>query len=472
MTAALLAVVGFGANMSTSVRADATTQGAEGDASGVVALASALSGPPISVGPLAPSGVSVPNGGTSPSIGTVVNCANCVPGLLSTGVINTSSAATLSSALNNCTQAAGFPLNNLITFFTGTITGGQACASVASPALASALPGSILTADAVQTQSTTQSCTATPMGHAGIVGLKILGTVIPVSALPVNLGPNTDIGNILPALGPAGLVLKTTLQTLGITIILNEQHYDNLGHGLTVNGIHIILTKTVGQIAAGDIVIAHSHSQATCSDVPIVPPPPNPCVAPGCTVPPVTPVVTKDDSTHTVPQGGTLQYRISVAQKVQQCGDLTLVVDILPPGFTYVPPPVSGPLGAPTVGTQGGSGRQTLTWAKLGGFAGLADPVTEVINVAVSSTAGAGVTYFNEVDVTSQKCGTVHGTDGGVKVTSVLAATATPSLINTAAAGAPGTDGPGAAVIVVLGLAGLSGLALVARGRRRKSDIS
>ena len=475
---ATLAVLGMALGGVGGARASIATQGAAADAHGISASLSVAGSTPIAIGPLAQSGADEP-GGTAASTANVANCNNCVPGVLSSGVIDTSSAATLTSAANNCTTAAGFPVNNLIALNTNpSITGGSACASVASPAASLAGATALFAADVVETNSVTDSCSALPKGYAGIVGLSILGTTIPISALPVNLGPNTDIGNILPSVPVVGPALKTLLQTLGVTIILNEEHYDANGHGLTVNGVHIIISKAIGTIAAADIVIAHSHSQATCtSGQTNTGNTPNPCSPTGCTTAPVTPVITKLDSTSTVAPGGSLRYSVVVNQRLTDCGQLTIVTDTLPPGFTYVAPPVSGPLGSPVTGTQGGSGRQTVTWENLQGFGALTDPVVEVITVAVSPAEAAGATYFNEVDATSQDCGTVHGTDGGVTVTAVATPTPTPTataappvstLPNTSATAAPWSGATDAVVILGGGALALAATALGIRSRRRE----
>ena len=466
---AAMGLVALAAAAGTWTRtADAATTGqsAAADAYGGQAQVSVGGNPPIVVGPVSPSGATEP-GGPAASQGNLVNCGGCLaPVVASAGAVNTSSLATLSSAPSNCVQP-GFPVQGTIALDGSTVTGGSACASIASVAALRNGTGDsavdVVDADAVQSQSVTQSCTAAPAGHAGIVGLSVLGHPIPLSDLPVNPPPNTDLGNLLPGADPVLGPVKAALQQLGITIILNEQHPDNAGHGMTVNAIHVIVANPLAGLAGVDLVLAHSHSEALCGSVP----PTGPCPGSSTAAPCPTPVITKTDSTQHAAPGDTVTYTVSIDNK--GC-PLTIVTDILPPGFRFVPP-AAGPLGSPTVGNQPGTGRETLTWENLGGFPLTPNPVVETLQASIGTSVAAG-TYVNDVDVTSANCGSVHGSDAGITV-SGSGPTPTPGFHGgvEALTGLSNTSGPSGSgavpgMLAAAGLLVLTGAGVATRRRR------
>lgn len=472
VTAAGLALVAggvWGGLGSTTVHADTALQSAEGDAfvaQGIVHLLGSNS--PVVVGPLTPTSAYVPGGAASTSA-QIVNCVGCISGVLDRLQLGVSTAAaTLATAAStNCIPGQPHPPAGISN---GPFVGGNGCSNLAGVGLLGSDGEDTISADAVNAQSTTQSCTDAPTGFTNIVGLRIGGSAI---QLPQgSIQPNTDLATLVPLVG--GL-----LKQLGIVVILNEQHYDNVGHGLTVNALHVIVNGPLNGLVAADIIVGHAHSSASCgtgttnSGGGNNPGGGNQCPPGslgGCNIPSIT----KTDSVTSVAPGGTVTYTISIAQQAN-C-PVTRITDILPVGFT--PGPSTGDFGTAASGTEAGTGQATLTWTGVNGIGGTKNPIVETLTATVSSSLGAGL-YINAVDLLSAQCGEGHGQDNGIQVTSTgvqanatSPAASSPSLANTAAAGAPGSgSATGGVLIIGGGLLGIAGLSMILRRRRTTTDI-
>lgn len=183
----------------------------DGSAFGVSVSVSLLGSPPVTAGPFAASNT---NGPTS---NTLVGAA--VPGVVSTGVINT-------SALRDDV--------------TGEVNSRASTADLA----VGLLPLNPISATAVEA-----TCTAVQGGNSGATTLAgaNLGPLGPISATPA---PNTVINVPGPLPG-------TTI----VSITFNEQINNPDDGSLTVNAIHIrLLGGVLGSIGTGDVII----SQARC----------------------------------------------------------------------------------------------------------------------------------------------------------------------------------------------------------------
>jgi hypothetical protein len=183
------------------------------------------------------------------------------------------------------------------------------------------------------------------------------------------------------------------------TLILNEQIYDNHGHGLTVNGIHVFITSQLSPLLGADVIVAHAHSQALCSDASTTDTGTLPSIGPN---PAVRPVVTKADSTKSANPGETVTYTLDIDPKT--C-PITSVTDVLPLYFHYVSS--SGNLGTPQLPIQSVFGHQVLFWTN--GGAPFAAPPHEVITVTLDPNTPQG-TYVNDIFGTSD-CGSFAGSD-------------------------------------------------------------
>lgn len=360
---------------------------------------------PIVIGPVEPAAAYVP-GVTGNDNASVVACGTpggtaCVATVAQNAAViqDTAKATLTSSPTTDCAPNIMLPAG----FVTGTLTGANGCASATGLGLLSVAPSlppggpatPLITATAVNAQSLTQSCTAPSEGHVNIVGLTIGGTPITIPT------------------GPGGVIAPNTVvavAALGVTIIANEQTPDSTGHGLTVNALDIVLSPTgpLTALANGQVIVAHTHSQALCDTGTVVPPP-----GPG-------PSGTKTDASPTVPQGGTQTYTLSVAHgtggtPAAACV-LSSVVDTLPPGFTYVSSTGNLGVGAPTVGTAPVTGQQTLTFTAAAGLPATPDPLQASIVVSVGANVAPGF-YANTATIFST-CGQTNFTDvPGTQVT-------------------------------------------------------
>jgi hypothetical protein len=189
------------------------------------------------------------------------------------------------------------------------------------------------------------------------------------------------------------------------TLILNEQIYDNHGHGLTVNGIHVFITSQLSPLLGADVIVAHAHSEALCSDSSTTDTGTLPSIGPN---PAVRPVVSKADSTKQANPGETVTYTLDIDPKA--C-PITSVTDILPPFFHYVSS--SGNLGTPQLLPRLTSGEEVLFWSN--GGAPLAAAPHEVIVVTIDPNAPNRL-YINHVFGTSD-CGSFAGIDFGIQTT-------------------------------------------------------
>jgi uncharacterized repeat protein (TIGR01451 family) len=492
-----LAVGALAVGPSRAVAAQSPTPAqAEGDANAIQAqaflLGTALSPEPIRVGPIAAVEAVVPPGTDDAANTGVVqfDSKGNQPLVDYANVASSNAKATLG------TQAAtgcAVPSQALTSgFVAGPLTGGNACVAIAQAGLlnsgSAAEPSDQLVAAAVEAQSVTQSCTATPQGFVNIARLALGGTDIIGGEKPA-----------IPLIGTNNPAPNTQIDIPGVaTVILNEQHYDSQGHGLTVNAIHIFTATEIGPLVGADIVIGHAHSEANClTGTTNTGGGPNP----GNTTTPV-PVVTKQDSTKSADPGETVTYSISVATK--GC-NVTRVTDFLPPTFIYKS--ASGSLGTPFA-TQQQNGNWEVDFYNPTGFTATGGALAETIVVQVPANAAEGV-YINNVNgqsappagttgcgefqgedflpVTNAPPGSPPGTNGnnpGVVVPRPVAAATptatptasptsstqglgtTPSIPNTATAAGLGAGAGGSVLLIAGGLLTIAGVSAVARRRR------
>jgi hypothetical protein len=191
--------------------APASAAPGDGSAYGAHVNVTLLGTPAVNVGPLAAASTA------GPTTNTLASAS--VPGVLTTGVINTS--AVLDSS-------------------TGAVTAEASTANVALPLLAAVGKVGATLVDA--------KCVATQSGITGTTTLAgvSLGKLGTVSATPA---PNTTIQVALPVVGNVA------------TLTFNEQIHNSDG-SLTVNAIHLHLLGggAVGTLGSGDVII----SSATC----------------------------------------------------------------------------------------------------------------------------------------------------------------------------------------------------------------
>ena len=445
---------------------------AEGDSYGAWAEATLLGGAvggPVFVGPIAPSRATVPPGTTAGSqSGTVIAgpTAPIDPLVSALNVTNDTSKATLSPVAKTDCQ----PNQAVQDGFTGPLAGGNACSTIASAEVLDTgttdAPSPVISATGVFAQSTTQQCDPSqglPTGATTIVRLTLGGPGGTEIKIPDPIAPNTKITVLAP--GSANL----------ITIILNEQHLDNLsgGQGLTVNAIHIITGPPIAALVHANVIIGHTHSSATCTTKPTKQPcqvATDPAMCSG-------PIITKLDNPQQANPGDTVTYTVSIDTKTNAGAegicDLTLVRDVLPPGFTYVSS--SGDLGTPTV-SDGGT---VLTWANPNGINAGKSPLVQTITVKISQNEAPG-TYVNFV-TTESICGENTGSDKGVKVPATNppppASSPSPAATNAVQAAATngtpftGTGGPVGAWFGI-SLLGLGGAFLAGTVLRRARKVS
>lgn len=466
-----------------AVAAAPPTDQAEGDAYAVQAqaflLGTALGPTPIQVGPLAPAYANVPPGATafSQSGAVTFDSHGAQPLVDYANVVNDTAKANTGSAAAGdqaTTQCAVPPQALTSGFVAGPLTGGNACAAIAQVGLLNAgsaqSPSDAVVAAAVEAQSLTENCVDPPKGFVNIARLSVGGTDIIGGSSPL-LGTNTPAPNTQVDIPPL------------LHLILNEQHYDNQGHGLTVNAIHLFTDQAIAGLAQADVVIGHAHSEATCvSGTSNTGALPNPGNLP-------LPVVNKSDSTKSANPGEQVTYTIGIDNK--GC-TITRITDILPPGFTFVS--ASGPLGDPVVSTYPGTQQQALNWFAPSGFPSSPNPLVETVVVQVSPNEPAGLYVDNVVGqsapptgstgcgafqgidilpVTTAPPGSPPGTTGtnpGVIVprppagpTSGVSGAATPPVTTTPNTGAGSSASLGMAVAV----AGLIALGIGSRRRRR-----
>ena len=491
-------VIAAGVGQRPAAAATTVPAQAEADAYGVQAqaflLGNNLSTTPIQVGPVAATTAVVPPGTTTTSnLGLVQFDSHGQQPLLDyANVISSNSKATL---VPQSSTSCAVPKQALTSgFIQSPLTGASGCVDIAQAGLLNTgsadSPSDQVQAAAVEAQSITQSCTATPQGFVNIARLSIGGQDVIGGSSPL-LGTNTP--------GP-----NTVVPLIVGYVVLNEQHFDNHGHGLLVNAIHIYTAAELGALVSANIVIGHAHSEAFCeSGTTETGGGPNP----GSDTSPV-PVVTKLDSTKHANPGEIVTYSITVDTK--GC-NVTRVTDILPPGFIFKS--ASGGLGAPTsVGPSAVSPGQTqVDFHNPSGFSATNGMLTETIVVQVPTNAANGL-YINNVNGQSAPpigstsgCGEFQGSDNlpvssappgappgttgtnpgvivprpGETATPTPSAGATPtatptastgavtSIPNTSATGAPGASALGGALVIFLGLSGIAGTSLIVRRRRK-----
>lgn len=461
------------------------TDAAEGDAYAVQAqafvLGQALTKTPIQVGPVAPAYAVTPPGVSNLSQSGVVTFSSGgqQPVVDYVNVVNDTAKANIqgASAAQQATTECAIPPQALTPgFVAGPLTGGNACVAIAQVGVLNAgsaqAPADVLVAAAVEAQSLTENCVDPPKGFVNIARLSVAGNDIIGGTSPL-LGTNTPAPNTQIDIPPL------------LHLILNEQHYDNQGHGLTVNAIHVFTDETIAGLAQADIVIGHAHSEATCvSGTTNTGSLPNPGNLP-------VPIVTKGDSTKSANPGEQVTYTISIDN--QGC-IITRVTDILPPGFSLVS--ASGPLGDPVVSTYPGTQQQALNWFAPSGFPQTPNPLVETLVVQISPNEAPGL-YVNNVagqsspavgasgcgafqgidflPVTTAPPGSPPGTTGtnpGIIVPRPGPAPSTPLSGVQAATAPPITGTPntaaatGTALPAALALVGIAGLAGALRRRR------
>jgi len=372
----------IGAAASWGTRAEAQTPTvvqAEGDAYAVYAQASLLGQQPIHVGPVSQSLAYVPPGTTQNSAASLVNCTNSVgpscldPLVNGLNVLQSNADAGITPVKTHCDGAPpGFGGE--------TITGGNACVTIASIAALNAgspdKPQDQLFASAVTSESQMQGCGyGKAIGKTEILNLTIGGTEL--------VGP--DPGALFDVTPPANTVISVGGL---ITVILNEQHYDNQGHGFIVNAIHVFTSADLGSLANVDLVIGHAHSEDMCDTGTVSTPPGNPGGG-GQNVP----TGTKLDSTKHADPGEVVTYTLTITSN--QC-EVVSVTDFLPSGFQYVAGSASGDLGTSPTVTQSTSNPaiQQLDWYNPSGF--LKAKLVETFKAKVPANAAPG-DYVNNV---------------------------------------------------------------------------
>lgn len=478
LSALALVVGGFALISPSSVHAaTAVPASAEGDSAAVLTTKTTLIGT-TALGPVISSPANAVQ--TSPGV-TYANvpiaaATNPPPAVVSSlGVgVDTAKAVVPPTGpqTTQCTTVPPDPIgvNN------GPLTGGNGCSNIAAVGLlsgAAALPAPIpgpaagtplVSANAVFSQSTTQSCTTAPTGTTSIASLSVGGVPVVGAALPIPI-PG------FPAPTPAGQIAPNTVVDLpGLArIILNEQKIDNAspnGQGLTVNAIHIVTNTAIAALVSADVIVGHTHSSALCTtaQTPIGPPPPGV-------------VVNKtDDTGGNGTPGQTVTYTLALdtTTNAATCplgvATVTTVIDTLPPGFT--PVSETGALGPPppvTV-TTNSAGQQVLTFSNPAGFA--ANP-TETIVATIGASVPAGF-YSNRVDVFST-CGENAGSSPPIHVTTAAGPSPSPTpvgLPNTGAGGATATHDGGTPGIVLAIVPALVLLSMVGFWVRRRNGDS
>ena len=474
------------------VSAATTPAQAEGDAYAVggqaFLLGTNLSQTPIQVGPVAATHAVVPPGTTSVSnLGVVqFNSGGAQPLLDYANVASSNSKATLvPQASTNCAVP---PQALTAGFIQSPLTGASGCVDIAQAGLINSgtaqAPVDNLVAAGVEAQSITQSCTATPKGFVNIARLSIGGQDV--------------IGGTSPLLSTNTPPPNTVVPLIVGFVVLNEQRYDNHGHGLIVNAIHVYTATEIGALASVNVTIGHAHSEAFCAEG--TTDTGGTGSNPGGDTSPV-PVVSKLDSTKHANPGETVTYTITVDTK--GC-NVERVTDLLPPGFTFVS--ASGGLGTPNAGPSPfDPGDTQVDFFNPSGFTATNNTLTETIVAAIPANAADGM-YINNVNGQSAPpagstagCGEFQGSDT-LPVTSAppgappgttgtnpgiivprpgpsAAATPTPTSAvqaltgtpNTGAAAAAGSGGRGAALLGAGGLLGIAGMAFLGRRRRRLS---
>jgi uncharacterized repeat protein (TIGR01451 family) len=357
---------------------------AEGDSYAAYGQVEVLGSGPFLVGPIQPARASLPPGSDPQSAASgALNFVDPTNPLIhNVNVLDDNAKATLSSTPINCWRPTVTEPVVTPPFNDGPLTGGNGCSHIADVGIIPqgtppAKVVDLVSAAVIDVQSTTQSCTATPTGAANFVDLEIEGNAINLGPVP----PNTVIS--IPGLA---------------TIILNEQIYDNHGHGLTVNGVHVFLSSGLSALAGADVILAHAHSQAFCSDTSTTDTGKLPCLG-GTPCP--RPIVNKTDSTKHANPGETVVYTVNIDPNT--C-PVTSVTDTLPLDFHYVSS--SGNLGSPLISTLP-DGQTQLFW--FNGGAPFANAPAETITVTIDPNAPAGQ-YINVITGTSD-CGSFAGTD-------------------------------------------------------------
>ncbi len=472
--------IGLGAALATGLGmgARAATGGAvvqaEGDAYAVGAAASVLGRGPIPVGPVSPAQAYVPPNATQSAAASLVNCDNaqrpsCVDPLVdSVNVLQSNADAGIAPVTAHCPGApAGIGGNS--------VTGGSACVTVASVSAlntgAAAEPTDLVFASGVTAESQFQGCDyGAATGKVVIANLTVGGTtVVGPGGLDLTPSPNTVI--------PLGLV----------TVILNEQHYDNQGHGWTVNAVHVFTSGDIGSLANVDLVIGHAHSEDMCDTGTVSTPPANPGGSGQA-----LPTGTKADSTKHANPGEVVTYTLAIA--TNGC-EVTSVVDQLPSGFQYVSGSASGDLGTTPTVSQSPSDPaiQLLEWDNPNGWK--APTLTETLqarvpadavpgdyvnNVAGESTPQAssgsltcGSFEFSDTLATNGPITANNGNNPGVIVPRPIAAapsTPTPAIaVTQAITGTPNTGAaPATGWATPAGLLALGGTLLLTLRRRRR----
>jgi uncharacterized repeat protein (TIGR01451 family) len=443
---------------------------AEGDSAAVSSVAAIGGGSAINVGPVAPSSAVVPPGATNASqTGTVISGPSgpLNPTVSALNVTNDTSKATLVPVGTTDCQ----PNQTLQDGFTGPLSGGNGCSTIANAeALNSGTPQAptpLVKATGVFAQSTTQQCDpgqGLPTGSVKVASLHIGPAVGGVDVtIPNPIPPNTRIQVTLPT---SGVLLAS--------VILNEQKLENLsgGQGLEVNAIHVITGPGLADVAVADLIIGHTHSNATCTTKPSQ----QPCAVAGSSDPRCQGVViTKTDNTtgEMAKPGQTITYTLSIDTSTASNIDgnclVRRVVDTLPPGFAFVS--ASGDLGTPTkvVG-------QDVTWFSASGFTSQSGTLVETVVAKIADNEANG-SYSNQVEVLST-CGANPGSSAPIQINVTPVATAPPVLPKAGGAAGSGampftgTAAPDAAVwlgVILFGLV-LSAVAATRIIRKRPID--
>jgi uncharacterized repeat protein (TIGR01451 family) len=350
---------------------------AEGDAYAVAAVASLLGSGPTQVGPVSPALASVPPGHVLSSAPSLARCGNgtgtgCTdPLTTAVDVVQSNADAGIRGVTAHCDGAPPGIGGN-------TVVGGSACVTIASAATlntgSSDKPADVVVGTGISAISQTQGCGST--ASTGTVRIKSLvvnsTTVVGPDPIETAPAPNTVV--------PLGAV----------TVILNEQHYDAQGHGLTVNAVHVFTSSDLGSLANVDLTIGHTHSEAMCDSGTVLTPPANPNAAAANQS---LPAGTKADSTKSANPGEVVTYTLGIAGNGCK---VVSIVDTLPSGFSYVAGSATGDLGTTPSVTQSpaNSAVQQLEWYNPTGWS--ADKLSEALQVKVPASSAPGM-YVNNV---------------------------------------------------------------------------
>jgi uncharacterized repeat protein (TIGR01451 family) len=302
-------------------------------------------------------------------------------------------------AVNQVLGAGPLPSDSSILNHVGVMTtvaganGAPAATAVAEAtdvSLLGATGSSIITADAVRAQSTTD-CTSNP-SSAGTEFVNLVVNGVPITETPA---------------------ANTTIDLVVAKVIRNEQHPANDGRGLVVNAIHVISTAASNPLLHVDIIVSHAMSTVNCPG------------GPGSTGAGSTITMTKDAAPTVAKAGTEVTYTAHVTNAGTADCFVTEFLEHLAPAFEFVS--TTGDFGTALDRTEDrpGGGTDLI----LGNGTTLAGGATfdQTFVVKVKDGAAPGV-YFNNLEILCANVGDyVKGLDAPVQVVDETPATPTPT---------------------------------------------